>query len=1437
MKEKNKKRSWKQIVSILSCIVVFCTTYALILPAVTLSTDTFCGKEEHTHSEKCYRSETPLCGLEEGEGSEGHTHTEDCYGNVEVGRNLICGMEEVEGHVHDDSCYQSEFEYGLICGKEESEPTEGHVHNEDCYKSEEPICGKEEHTHSHECYSNKEDVEDPKDWEEAYKDINKEEDAKTRILTVAKNEVGYKENEANFSVDENDKEHYYTRYGHLYEDMYGDWNNYFTGYVLKYANVKMNFDKDISKWQNKTIDDQIKDEEKAEEGNVVFFRDDEGELRSGIVTYIDNLKKEIRVIEGDVDGEVKEERINRDKVIAYLSDQVTIEDEDTPLAGGENQKEDEESTSEKSVDVDGKDQVVEVGDQITLTANENGFENTENLLYQWQYNASEDCSDNAWTNLEGETNKTLTLEVTEDNIDYFWRVEVTEPVSEETEVGGGTVPETAQGKIRLNLKFRWNDGETSISDQDPVPVVTESPTTISQTFQLKTNTRDSSIDWNNITTTTEDKIVVKKVWEKKTPKDATLKVQVRLFEGKKTEANWDSKLNRPILEEDEVDNNHVIEKVSLSADNKWTAEISLSDVLSDTKVNNDTSKLSNIYITESDNEELLKNYTGWFSAPTINEISGGGYQLSSENPASSLENGHQYVILNSNKEYIANNTADEDNEKLTSSSFKDNISDNQVWIVEKIGNDLYLKNKNSHKYLNVKDNILTDQKKQSYIYSQSNLYYESDKGDMYLKFKDNKFGFKNGKENTIKIYEVVKKQTSKTFEYVVTNSLIGSGTYGDGELKVKPEEIIHSKTIDYLGDDVENKDAGYTEGTNLSDKYRLYLDAGPIAGDKPVDLVLVLDNSSSMGEDTDSNRLKQLKDVLIGTDRNGNSGLIHDFFEMNTKNTITVIRFDGTSECLCYKIGNSNRGEAVSKINNIQKGSGTNYHAALNQAEIELQALENSDPDSQKYMIFLSDGEPWGYGLDQYHKTGAYYDSYETANYTAQAVDSIHKNFPDLPISTIAFKEGGTVFLKEGSYSLTVKNENISGVGLPANGGKYCASNNQEQLKNDLRLLAIGPRCTKAVISDTLSQYVDFDWDNIQLRVKAIHNSDSTKDRELLYCESLNKSEVAGKVLAPTNSEGLDNGDPDNNSVNGFYMNDNPTTKLWDIKEIIQGVQINEKTISLQFASTWELDPTYRYEMSFNIIPTQEAYNYLADHNGTYPNTGSQKSDYLTNITSTNQKGFFSNNSSTLKYQYNSTIYSTDPNEGTQINAYQRPVVQVNIAEVEIKKIEANSTPEKTLKGATFEVWRVGASEDLIEGTDGEKGTRITTVTTSDDGTIRIDKRLAINRTYYLKEVKAPDGYYLLNDLIKLEVEGNKIWVTISKKDGGSGQREELEIDGNRVVQLTIKNTPGSELPNTGGAGTKLFTFSGAAVIAASGLMYGYKKKKDKRNGKGGLRK
>lgn len=85
-----RKMKWRRIVTILSCIVVFCTTYALIMPAVTMSRDTACGKEEHTHTEACYDENGALiCGREK------HTHTDACLLAVreltyEDGQLTIC---------------------------------------------------------------------------------------------------------------------------------------------------------------------------------------------------------------------------------------------------------------------------------------------------------------------------------------------------------------------------------------------------------------------------------------------------------------------------------------------------------------------------------------------------------------------------------------------------------------------------------------------------------------------------------------------------------------------------------------------------------------------------------------------------------------------------------------------------------------------------------------------------------------------------------------------------------------------------------------------------------------------------------------------------------------------------------------------------------------------------------------------------------------------------------------------------------------------------------------------------------------------------------------------------------------------------------------------------------------------------------------------------
>ncbi|MCH5210544.1 MAG: leucine-rich repeat protein [Oscillospiraceae bacterium] len=98
----HRRRRWFRVVTSLAMVVVFVTTYLLILPAITIERSAICGMEEHTHTSSCYEEYTEfVCNLDEGEE---HEHDDGCYDTF---KELVCGMEE---HVHDDSCFETEVD-------------------------------------------------------------------------------------------------------------------------------------------------------------------------------------------------------------------------------------------------------------------------------------------------------------------------------------------------------------------------------------------------------------------------------------------------------------------------------------------------------------------------------------------------------------------------------------------------------------------------------------------------------------------------------------------------------------------------------------------------------------------------------------------------------------------------------------------------------------------------------------------------------------------------------------------------------------------------------------------------------------------------------------------------------------------------------------------------------------------------------------------------------------------------------------------------------------------------------------------------------------------------------------------------------------------------------------------------------------------------------
>ena len=154
-----RKRLRHRVVTVLAGVVVFCTTYALILPAITLEKQ--CDIPEHTHTDACYAQVTsvekrvPVCSAET---LEIHRHTADC---CDADGNPRCGYADFVVHRHDSRCYDETG--NLWCPLTEIEAhrhtadcyalPEGHTHAEGCYTSVrgDLVCG--EHVHTDACYT------------------------------------------------------------------------------------------------------------------------------------------------------------------------------------------------------------------------------------------------------------------------------------------------------------------------------------------------------------------------------------------------------------------------------------------------------------------------------------------------------------------------------------------------------------------------------------------------------------------------------------------------------------------------------------------------------------------------------------------------------------------------------------------------------------------------------------------------------------------------------------------------------------------------------------------------------------------------------------------------------------------------------------------------------------------------------------------------------------------------------------------------------------------------------------------------------------------------------------------------------------------------------------------------------------------------------------
>ena len=128
-----------------------------------------------------------------------------------------------------------------------------------------------------------------------------------------------------------------------------------------------------------------------------------------------------------------------------------------------------------------------------------------------------------------------------------------------------------------------------------------------------------------------------------------------------------------------------------------------------------------------------------------------------------------------------------------------------------------------------------------------------------------------------------------------------------------------------------------------------------------------------------------------------------------------------------------------------------------------------------------------------------------------------------------------------------------------------------------------------------------------------------------------------------------------------------------------------------------------------------------------------------------------------------------------------------------------------------------------------------TTYVTYPEGSLTLgtDVRNLVPGSYELTETSSPSGYIILNNNVHFTVddEGN---VSDPTKDDDTTTDANFAVkqagtsEGSKAT-IVIKNTPGEELPMTGGPGTSPYTLSGIVLMLGAALMYGFRMRRRER--------
>ena len=188
-------------------------------------------------------------------------------------------------------------------------------------------------------------------------------------------------------------------------------------------------------------------------------------------------------------------------------------------------------------------------------------------------------------------------------------------------------------------------------------------------------------------------------------------------------------------------------------------------------------------------------------------------------------------------------------------------------------------------------------------------------------------------------------------------------------------------------------------------------------------------------------------------------------------------------------------------------------------------------------------------------------------------------------------------------------------------------------------------------------------------------------------------------------------------------------------------------------------------------------------------------------------------------------------NSHTEYDTTETYVWKMNIVKYTMEQTTgSDQAKEKRLAGAIFQLSRDAAGAEVIKlvkvddttyrlALPTETDTAVDTITTGETGALVING--LADGTYYLTETKAPRGYNLLREPVKVTIGHNKN--ANGKLTETSFVANQTETDTSGVVK--VENNAGAELPSTGGIGTTVFYVLGSAMALGAVILLVTKKR------------